>query len=356
MKTLHAVALAVGLALAPVLPAAPKVVVVHPVAFENAKADEAEIFAELVRTELGNRDDLAVVDRARLQAALGELAISGANTDGGARLGGILGADYLAEARVAELDGQRLALVKVVDVASTRSRGLHAPLAPDASRFDAAALVAEKLTELLARFGHDAAPAPELPVIAPLPSDARRPVVAVRIPEEVLASPVPDPAAELRTVSLLLEHGFRVVDIATAHAGLVIDDGTALRASGRRGFFLSPAPVEGRVADDSPLMEAVRVARARGVEVLVYGEGFAEAGARLGNLATSRARVEIRAVDTRSGDVIFSRSASAGAGDASPAVAAKAALEKAAHHVAAKLIPSLASRPAPATGPEAAAR
>lgn len=121
---------------------------------------------------------------------------------------------------------------------------------------------------------------------ASLPERVRGLRVLVRIPEEVLRARVPDPAVETEIVRRLTDAGFRVVD---------------------------------------PLADAERRA-----DILVTGEAFAQPAARMGGLVSARARAELKAIRTDTGEVLGSYAVHASGVDLTDETASKKALQQAA--------------------------
>jgi hypothetical protein len=75
---------------------------------------------------------------------------------------------------------------------------------------------------------------------------------------------------------------------------------------------------------------------------VITGEGFSQFAARHGNLVSVKARVEIKAVDRKSNEVLASDREVTVAADLSEQIAGKSALEQAAAKLAQRLLPKLA--------------
>ena len=76
-------------------------------------------------------------------------------------------------------------------------------------------------------------------------------------------------------------------------------------------------------------------------DVLIKGEAFSEFAGRVGPLVSVRARVEIKAVDRRSGKVLAVDRQTVRAVDLSEQIAGKTALQEAAADIAGRLLPKL---------------
>lgn len=79
-------------------------------------------------------------------------------------------------------------------------------------------------------------------------------------------------------------------------------------------------------------------------DILITGEGFSEMQGRVGNLASVKARVEIKAVDRKTGKVLASDRQTAIAVDLGEQVAGKTALQDAAAQIAERLLPKLVKK------------
>ncbi|WP_425147588.1 hypothetical protein [Deinococcus sp.] len=130
--------------------------------------------------------------------------------------------------------------------------------------------------------------------------------VAVLIPESILRRPVPDPAAETELVRALVNAGIRVVDLSQS-----------LRLSELQ-----------RVRDGSMSGNEIRALLTRlGTDVFVTGEAFAEEhGTILGGTRAYTSRLELKAIDLASGQVLYSQAFQGSGIGTTDAVAGKTAL------------------------------
>jgi TolB-like protein len=125
----------------------------------------------------------------------------------------------------------------------------------------------------------------------------KRPTVFVRIAEQHVGQATIDPAAETEVSLLCRELGFTVID-----------------------------PDEGRPSQ---------------ADILLTGEGFSEFAARHGNLISVKARVELKAVDNKTAQVLAIDRQTAVVVDLTEQVAGKTALQEAAAQLAERLLPKL---------------
>ena len=125
--------------------------------------------------------------------------------------------------------------------------------------------------------------------------DKKLPVVSVKIAEQHFGQHVIDPAAQTELSLILQQCGFTVVD---------------------------------ELSTNKPAIE-------------ITGEAFSEFGMRKGNLQSCRARIEIKARDVASGNIISVDRQTSVAVDLAEHIAAKTALENGAGELAERLIPQL---------------
>lgn len=163
--------------------------------------------------------------------------------------------------------------------------------------------------------------------------------VGVFIPEQHLERRVPDPAVETRVRGLLIEEGFKVMDL-------------------EQTFKLKMYAAVDKLIDNGPnsLAEALRLARGAGIDILVVGEAFSEEVARqnveteLGNTLSirCRARVELRAYMVDTGEIKFSDAVhQTGPGEPTVALSSKAAFDAGAKAITPGIIEKLSKLPNP---------
>ena len=203
-----------------------------------------------------------------------------------------------------QADKRRYLVAKLVSVETSQVLSLFevAPatdeLGPQVDKL--AVQVAEVLTRqpdrILPKFQP---PADRLAILKKQLGQKKRPARWIGVPERAVgAGLVPDPAAQTELLKIARETGFPVVDA---------EEGAKGRA-----------------------------------EVLLTGEGLSEVGGRHGNLVTVKARVEVKAVDRVSGQVLVADRQAAVVVDLTEQLASKAALQQAAAVLAERTLPKLA--------------
>jgi len=170
---------------------------------------------------------------------------------------------------------------------------------------------------------------PNAPPAPMLPSQPQDVTLMIIIPEVCIQQRIPDPAAETALIREFILRNFRVVD-QTQVARLRYNDQTLLAAHG----------------DPEALKAVQALALQYDADVLIIGEAFGEGpvpGAPSG-WVSARARVELRAVMTRTGQIIAAEAVHEGGTDLTLSTACKKALQRGGEQMGTKLVPQLEQR------------
>lgn len=258
---------------------------------------------DLLFADLAAQDGLWLVDRQDIEKTLAEQELSASgmvNPAQAVKIGSLTGAKVLITGSVFEVDKDLHLVAKVIGTETTRVLGASVKglarddLGPLVRQL--AAKVAETVTqkaELLV--------APEVKLedrIAALKKalgDKPRPTVSVRIAERHVGQATIDPAAETEVSLFCKETSFPVLDKADSDKA----------------------------------------------DIRIEGEGFSEFGLRRGNLVSVKARVEVKAVDRKSGEVVAIDRETAVEVDLTEQIAGKKALQTAAARIAERMLPKL---------------
>ncbi len=265
---------------------------------------KGEQVAILLNAKLTAAPNLILVERQELEKILGEqeLGLSGTvSRDTAAKVGELTGAQVLITGRLFDSGDKLFLVAKIMSTETSRVFGETATFA-DLSALDVAiddlaakvqAVTEKQSTNLVAKVE---TPDERLARLRKLVDGKTLPIVSVAIPEEHLSARIPDPAVETEFRLVLQQLGFTVLDPANT---------------------------------------------AQHPDVRITGEAFSEFGARRGNLVSSVARVEIKAVD-RNGNLVAVDRQRGVAVDLAENVAAKEALQNAALKLLDRLVPKLA--------------
>ena len=263
---------------------------------------------------LSSAPGVTLVERAVLSRVLEELSfnLTGlVEPDQAVKVGHLVGAQVLVAGRVFNSGDKTIMAARLIGVETSRVVGAMASGDADTDTAELALQLAERLEERLAAGAAQLLPAgcsttAELATLKKKLAEQDRPTVAVVIPERHLTriTPLPDPAAATELKKLLIECGFQVREI----------EAKAI-----------PQPK----ADGSPAEPGEWTKALRDVDVIITGEGISEFGARIGNMQSCSARVEISVIERKTARVLLAERVTARGVDLSENIAAKTALENA---------------------------
>jgi hypothetical protein len=259
--------------------------------------------ATLLNASLSNDPRFILVERADLEKIMGEQELSLSGTiapDTAAKVGQWTGAKVLITGRVFKFDRELLIVAKIIGTETSRVYGELVKAGSGASIRELTTELAGKIGATLETKGHNLVARvltrdQRLDQVRQTLKDAARPVVSVSIAERHFGGPTLDPAAETELSSILAACGFPLAD---------------------------------QKSDLKPRIE-------------ITGEAFSELGLRRGNLVSCKARIEVKARDRATGNLLLVDRQTSVAVDLSEQIAAKSALELAALELAQRLLPIL---------------
>lgn len=260
---------------------------------------------DLLFAELAASERLILVDRVDLARTLEEheLNLSGmVNAQEAVRVGQLTGAKLLITGSIMEVGNTTYLVAKIIGTETTRVLAATAKGKAGEDIDELVVTLATAIDEKVAGRGNELVAKPQRreDLVAALNEslgDGKRAILFIRIGERHIGQATIDPAAETAITQLCRETGFTVVD-----------------------------------PDSGSQNEA---------DIMVTGEGFSEFAMRRGNLISVKARLEVKAVDRDTDEVIASDSQAAVMVDLTEQLAGKAALQRAAEQIAARLLPKL---------------
>lgn len=282
-------------------------------------ASEAGVMSQIMQAELSQSTTLMLVEREQIDKALREMKMDAQgllNPDTAQKLGSIIGARYFCGSSVSSTGGKSLAIVKVVDVETTLTKLAYAQLPTKDDAIEAGKALAKQVEGLVAQFEKDRVGRVEtvLAKAKPIPADWKRPTVMVIIPEMHVRQPqLIDPAGETELVKRLLADKFKVVD--SEYVRMMKSSQSAEKVF-------------------SSLKTCAQYAASKKVDLLLYGEAVSERGASVGDFTGCRGRVELKAINVKTDEILVSDSAEGGASDLAESVAGKKAIQQAANRLA----------------------
>ncbi len=258
----------------------------------------------LINTYLSGNNKLLLVERAELDKALSELelGISGlVSPDKAAQIGQLTGAKILVTGRIFPVQNELFLVAKMIGIETSQVFAEAVSISLKESYADASKVLANKIAStiiekgevLIARKKKIRSTIDDLKFL--MQGKETLPTISVSIDERHVGKSTLDPAAETEIVLILQTLGFKLLDNS---------------------------------AKDQPDIE-------------ITGEAISEFGLRQGNLVSCKARVEVKAIELVTGEVIAVDRQSEVAIDISEQIAGKAAIEKASKKIAERIIPRI---------------
>jgi hypothetical protein len=259
--------------------------------------------ATLVNANLSAEPQIITVERADLEKVLGEqeLGLSGTvDPNSAAKIGQLTGAKVLVTGRVFKADNQTIIVAKVIGTETSRVYGEMVQGGSSATLVDLSSGLAKKIAAdvsgksdtLVARVETREERITKLKKAL---DGKKLPVVSVKINERHYGPHIIDPAAETELSLILQQCGFTLADSNSTN---------------------------------KPAIE-------------ISGEAFSAYGMQKGNLISCKSRVEIKARDLETGNIlVVDRQTSVGV-DIAEQTAAKTALQNATDILADRMIPKL---------------
>jgi len=274
--------------------------------FDFESKDEKDIggkVATLINAFLSADANIMLVERAELEKALGEqeLGMSGTvSAETAAKVGHLTGAKVLITGKVFKVDKEQMIVTKIIGTETSRVYGEIVKGAATSTIDTLAEQASKKISDTIASKADTlVAKVPtredRVNAITKALKDAKRPSIAVRIPEQHFGAPVVDPAAETELSLILQQAGFTLVD----------------EKSNQKA------------------------------DVEITGEAFSAYGMRRGNLISCKARVELKVRKMADGKILAVDRETTIAVDIAEQTAAKTALQSAGAQLAARLAPKL---------------
>lgn len=261
--------------------------------------------ADLLFAKLAAKPGFYLVDRTDLKKVLDEqtLSLAGAvKADEAVKVGQLTGAKLLITGSVVHADKKIYLIVKVIGSETGKVAGVSVEGATTDELGTLTGKLADQIVEKLGKEAEKLSPKPAAIVdrLAELNKKlgkAARPIVYVSVSERHVGAATTDPAAQTEVSRFCKLTGFELVDP---------DEGSKGKA-----------------------------------DILITGEGISETAGRVGGLVSVRARVELKAVDRKTGKVIAVDRQTALVVDLSEQVAGKQALQDAAAMLAERILPKL---------------
>jgi len=312
---------------------------------------------------LSQFNGVRVVERERISEALQDLRMSSEGMIDQAtalQLGKMTGARVIVTGNILQIDDElaitaRLINTETSELVATRATGSRGELL--AVTDDLAAKVADRLIEeeggVLGRTSDrsEQRAARQRQELQQKLQGMNLPRLLVLLPETHLNRIVPDPAGETELVEWLLACGFPVasaeyegVEAPTPAAQWDSETDVRIRRPNLRDgvqWLISARSIfsfatGGMSKDADKLLEIA--------DVLVLGQGISERASTRSGIQSCKARLELKAIDIKTGEILLSKSTYGAGLDVAEHIAGKRALQAAGRQMAIDLIPGLAQR------------
>ncbi len=286
----------------------------HPIAlfpFEDRGAGAKEMgikVFELLYAKLdAQRPTIALVDRKDIEKVMTEQAhnLSAAvDTEQAVRMGAGAGAKLVITGSVIETGNTITIVAKLISTETTRvlAESVEGNIKEDLGALTSR--LSEKLIKLIKSKSSEIVAKPvkeddRLAAVKAKLGDSKLPLLFVKISERHVGNATSDPAAQTEVIYMAQGCGFEIID----------SEGDPSKA-----------------------------------DVLIEGQGFSEFAMKKGNLVSVKARLEVKAVDQKTGKILAIDRQNAAALDITEQVAAKNALQDAAARIAERLLPKIVGK------------
>lgn len=265
-----------------------------------------EKVTDLLFVNLAESENLWLVDRQDFGATLSEQELSASgmvNPAQAVKIGSLTGAKVLIAGSVFEVDKKLHIVAKIISTETSRTLGVAVESEGNAELGPQVKTLAEKIsttikTKTALLLAPDVKQEDSVAELKKALGDSKLPVASLSIAERHVGQATIDPAAETE---------FSLYYIAAGGTLLAKED------------------------------------RAK-ADIRIEGEGFSEFAARRGNLISVKARVEVKAIDIKTGEVLAIDRETAIVVDLTEQIAGKAALQKASASIALRMLPKLAKK------------
>lgn len=298
----------------------------YPVAVFNFESKDdgrlGEEITDLIMVHLTQNPNLRLVERERLKKVLSEmgLGLTGVvDEDQAVQIGKVVGAKILVTGRVFVTDEELIMVARIIGTETSRVYAESATGSTSGNLTQTTQVLAKKIQATILKKGPDlvakrSETEDRIEKIRTKIANKQLPKVVATIQEQHIGESSIDPAAETELIYFLKECGFEVLEreeILNKWAREYLED------------------------------TGTKIPRGIKADVIIVGEAFSEFGTRRDELVSCKARVEMRAVDKRSGRILAIAREGAVAVDLSSRIAGKEAIVKAAQNLMGEFIPKL---------------
>ena len=280
--------------------------------------------SSMITAELSSDSNLKLVEREKLDNILDELGLSLSgivSEKEAARIGQLAGAKILVIGRAFTVDGELVVIAKIIATETSRVKAEIVKGSLSGNLITIIDKTAKKVHKVISEKGPSMVASTDvvssedkLDFLKLKLKGKKLPKVSVSVMERHFGGVTIDPAVETEVIYYLKKLGFTVIS----------QKGDTLAGWAKEYFKNADIEVPRKIEK---------------VDILIIGEAFSELAMRKRNLVSGKARVEIQAIDCKTGRVLAIDRETNTAVDLSEQMAAKKALQEAASNLCYRLIP-----------------
>lgn len=257
--------------------------------------------AMLLTSFLSDNPQLIMVERQEIETLISEQALGKSGTvkkDTAAMVGQLTGAKIIITGTIMSLGNEQTLIAKIMGTETSRVLGVNEKVGVKGSMTDACMLLAEKINDKISQsadvlVAKNESPKEFIEEKKATLKDKELPTVSVKIKEMHIGQVSVDPAAETEVSYILQQLGFKVID-------------------------------QGKAVEQP--------------DIEITGEAFSENGIKRGDFTSCKGRVELKAINRKSGNILsIDRQAEVGV-DISQQIAGKSAIQTAAAKLTERMV------------------
>ncbi|NOX97478.1 MAG: hypothetical protein GXO98_05390 [Nitrospirae bacterium] len=324
------------------------------------REDVRSVITEGLINALSEKEGIRVVEREKISESLQELKLSAEGKIDrltALKIGKITGARLIISGKVARISESIIISAHLINTETTQLSAVQVTAEGINRLLPAVDALSKKIVERIAKEekGILAVPSPEEEMKRQKAEEEKirnkiagkhLPRLLIFVTEGHMGRQVPDPAGETAMIRWFTNCGFPVASRiyegihvplpSLENRGEVTLGFTPAGNKGRKIFNLSGRLINKIITGDfTAITDKVKQV----ADLIIIGEAFSERGTESQGLISSKGRIEVKVVDTRTGKIMMAASKYGAGVDVAERVAGKRALQQAGEELAKELIP-----------------